>query len=137
MVPFLITLLCVSLAGLSAILYAKHWEETHGKLMLSRVRPKAGEMLGVGLNFVERRAPALLRNAALRGYAAARVLVHRGAAWALLYTERMLEKTLHTLRHTTQVRGEGEASAFLREVAEHKKLLQNGSSKEKNAIYEE
>lgn len=138
MVVFLIILLCVSLAGLSAVLYAKHWEEVNGKLMMSRVRPKAGEMLGVGLNFVEKRAPALLREMVLRGYALARVLMHRGVAWAVLHVERVLEKTLHTLRHTTQMRGDGEASAFLREVAEHKKLLQDSSSDKKpNAIYEE
>ena len=137
MVVFLTALLCISLAGLACVLYAKHWEQTNGKLMMSRVRPKAGEVLGVGLNFVERRAPALLRDAASRAYAAARTLVHRSTAWAVLQVEQMLEKTLHTLRHTTAARSEGEASAFLREVAEHKKLLQNSSSKKENAIYEE
>ncbi len=137
MVVFLIVLLCVSLAGLSSVLYAKHWEEINGKLMMSRVRPKAGEMLGIGLNFVEKRAPALLRDAAGRGYATARVLVHRTAAWAVLHVERLLEKTLHTLRHTTTARSEGEASAFLREVADHKKSLIEKSGEKKNAIYEE
>ena len=137
MVVFLITLLCVSLVGLSSVLYAKHWEEMNGKLMLSKVRPKAGEVLGTSLNFVEKRAPAILREAALRAYAVSRVLLHRGIAWAVIHIEYVLEKTLHTLRHTTQQRGNGEASAFLREVAEHKKLLQNGSSAKKNAIYEE
>jgi len=137
MVVFLITLLCVSLAGLSGVLYVKHWEDTRGKFVMSRVRPKAGEVLGAGLNFVERRAPALARAAALRGYAAARALAQRGTAWALLQVERLLEKTLHTLRHTTQMRGDGEASAFLREVAEHKKSLIEKSGEKKNAIYEE
>ena len=137
MVVFLTALLCISLAGLACVLYAKHWEETNGKLMMSRVRPKAGEVLGVGLNFVERRAPALLRDAASRAYAAARTLVHRSTAWAVLQVEQMLEKTLHTLRHTTAARSEGEASAFLREVAEHKKSLIEKSGEKKNAIYEE
>ena len=137
MVVFLTALLCISLAGLACVLYAKHWEQTNGKLMMSRVRPKAGEVLGVGLNFVERRAPALLRDAASRAYAAARTLVHRSTAWAVLQVEQMLEKTLHTLRHTTAARSEGEASAFLREVAEHKKSLQEGTDKKQNAIYEE
>ncbi len=138
MVVFLTVLLCVSLSGLACILYAKRWEEMNGKLMMSKVRPKAGEVLGVGLNFVEHHAPALLRSTASRGYAAARVLLHRGVAWGMLQVERVLEKTLHTLRHTTQMRGDGEASAFLREVAEHKKMLQERSSDKKpNAIYEE
>ena len=137
MVVFLTALLCISLAGLACVLYAKHWEQTNGKLMMSRVRPKAGEVLGVGLNFVERRAPALLRDAASRAYAAARTLVHRSTAWAVLQVEQMLEKTLHTLRHTTAAPSEGEASAFLREVAEHKKSLIEKSGEKKNAIYEE
>ena len=137
MVVFFTALLCVSIAGLACVLYAKHWEESNGKLMMSRVRPKAGEVLGVGLNFVERRAPALLRDAASRAYAAARTLVHRSTAWAVLQVEQMLEKTLHTLRHTTAARSEGEASAFLREVAEHKKSLIEKSGEKKNAIYEE
>ena len=137
MVAFFIALFCVSIAGLTAILCSKHWETTHGKLVMSGVRAKAGGMLGVGLNFVERRVPAILRDAARSGYAIARLLLHRGVAWLVLQVERVLEKTLHTLRHTTQQRGDGEASAFLREVAEHKKQLQNGASKKKNAIYEE
>ena len=137
MVLFLIIILYVSMAGIGAILYTKHWETAHNKLMMSRARTKAGEALGAGLNLVEKRAPELVRGAALRGYAAARLLLHKGVAWSVLQVERMLEKTLHTLRHTTQPRSEGEASAFLREVAEHKKMLQESSSKEKNAIYEE
>src|SRR3989344_3915184 len=137
MVVLLTALLCISLAGLACVLYAKHWEQTNGKLMMSRVRPKGGEVLGVGLNFIEHRAPALLRETALRGYAAARTLVHRTVAWAVLQVEQMLEKTLHTLRHTTAALSEGEASAFLREVAEHKKSLIEKSGEKKNAIYEE
>jgi hypothetical protein len=137
MAVFLTVILYFSIVGLACILYAKHWEEVNGKLIMSKSRTKAGEALGVGLNFVERRAPVVLRAAASRGYAIAHVLVHRTAAWAVLHVERVLEKTLHTLRHTTESRGDGEASAFLREVAEHKKLLQDSSSKEKNAIYED
>jgi len=65
------------------------------------------------------------------------VLAHRTTAWSVLQVERMLEKTLHTLRHTTAARADGEASAFLREVAEHKKSLIEKSGEKKNAIYEE
>lgn len=138
MVIFFITLLCVSIVGIAAVLSVKQWETSHRKLVLGRVRSKAGEALGVGLNFVEKRAPAIVRTKTSRGYAAALVLLHKGVAWTVLFAERMLEKTLHTLRHTTAARGEGEASAFLREVAEHKKLLQDSSSDKKpNAIYEE
>ena len=135
---FFIALLCVSIVGMAAILSIKHWETSRNKLILSRVRLKAGEALGAGLNFVEKRAPAIVRTKTSRGYAAALVLLHRGVAWTVLFAENMLEKTLHTLRHTTGRRGDGKVSEFLREVAEHKKLLQDSSSDKKpNAIYEE
>lgn len=135
---FFIALLCVSIVGIVAVLSIKQWETSHHKLVLGRVRSKAGEALGVGLNFVEKRAPAIVRTKTSRGYAAALVLLHKGVAWTVLFAENMLEKTLHTLRHTTQQRGDGKVSEFLREVAEHKKLLQDSSSDKKpNAIYEE
>ena len=50
---FFIALLCVSIVGMAAILSIKHWETFRNKLILSRVRLKAGEALGAGLNFVE------------------------------------------------------------------------------------
>ena len=79
-----------------------------------------------------------MRTKTSSGYAAALVLLHRGVAWTVLFAENMLEKTLRTLRHTTGQRGDGKVSEFLREVAEHKKLLQdNSSDKKPNAIYEE
>ncbi len=137
MTVFLIALMCISVVGISSVLYVKHWEASHGKLIMSGVRTKAGEALGVGLNFLEKRAPVVLRAAAMRGYIMARTLLHRGIAWMVLFVEHLLEKTLHSLRHTTQQRSDGEASEFLREVAEHKKQLQNSASKEQNAIYEE
>lgn len=138
MTVLLIALLCVSIVGIAAILFIKQWETSHRKLVLSRVRSKAGEALGAGLNFVEKRAPTIVRTKTSRGYAAALVLLHRGVAWTVLFAEHLLEKTLHTLRHTTAARGDGKVSEFLREVAEHKKLLQDSSSDKKpNAIYEE
>jgi hypothetical protein len=100
------------------------------------MRPAAGRVLGKSLHFIERQAPAIASARARRWYAIARIVTHRLTAWAVLQTERGLESVLHTLRGATQVRGEGEASPFLREVAAHKKsLLRRG--KKRNAIYEE
>lgn len=137
MVTFLTTLLLVSIAGLVSLIVIKRWEMTTGKIILGGIRPGAGRLLGEGLSFVEQGLPAFARRLIRRAYAASRLLLQQTVAWSVLHVERLLEKTLHTLRHTTQERGEGEASAFLREVAEHKKSLLEQSGKERGAIYEE
>ena len=137
MVTFFISLLGISIAGIVTLLAVKRWELSSGRLVLSTVRPAAGRVLGMSLHFFERQAPAMLSRAAKRAYAYARAASHRIVAWAVLHVEDALEKTLHTLRGATQERGDGEASPFLREVAEHKKSLLERSGKEPNAIYEE
>ena len=137
MVTFFSTTLVIAILGLAGLIAAKRRESTTGRVFFSGVRPVAGHLLGKGLHFVERRAPALVRSGASALIAAARTGIRFSIAWVVLRAERLLEKTLHTLRHTTATRGEGEASAFLREVAEHKKSLLEGSDKKKNAIYEE
>jgi len=140
MVLFLAVLLCVSALGLICLIAVKHWELTTGRVLFSELRPAAARVLGAGLHFVERRAPAALKNLARRFYAEARETLHLAVAWVALRTERLLERLLNTLRHTTHVRGDGQASAFLREVAEHKKSLQERqerNGKKPNAIYEE
>lgn len=138
MVTFLTALLCVSIAGLLGLVVLKRWELTTGRILFSEVRPAVGHLLGRGLHFVERRAPALLRQWGVALYRALRRLVHVGVAWLVVHTERLLERTLHTLRQGTDApRTDTEASAFLREVAEHKKSLQEGDSGKRGAIYEE
>ncbi len=138
MVIFLTALLCLSALGLITLITAKHWELTTGRVLFSEVRPAAGHLLGAGLHFVERRAPVVLKSLAGRLYAEARTGLRIALAWAVLRAEAALERVLNTLRHTTHPHGEGEASAFLREVAEHKKSLQERASpKTPNAIYEE
>lgn len=137
MVIFLITLLGVSIVGLVGLVAVKRWEMQSGHILFSAARPSVGLYLSLALNFVEERAPELVRQWAARAWKAARAGLHFLVAWAVLHVERMLERTLHTLRHTTQERSEGEASAFLREVAEHKKSLMGRSGKKRGAIYEE
>jgi hypothetical protein len=139
MALFFTVLLGISIAGLVGLLAVKRWELSGGRVVMGSLRPAAGRMLGEGLHFVERQAPQLVRAAAMRAYAATRVLVHRLVAWVVLHTEHLLERTLAGLRGATQTRGEGEASEFLREVAEHKKSLlkKSARSKKQNAIYEE
>ncbi len=137
MVIFLTVLLYLSIAGLIGLLAVKRWEFTTGRVLFAGARPAAGAMLGEGLHFVERRAPALLKGFSWTLYRRLRAAFNLLVAWAVLYAERMLERVLSVLRHTTHPSGSGEASAFLREVAEHKRSLQKRSGKKPNAIYEE
>ncbi len=137
MVTFLIAVMCVSIAGMVSLIAIKRWELNSGRILMAGVRPAAGRVLGAGLHFAERRAPALVKGAGWTAYRVLRRTFHLAVAWVVVHTERGLESVLHTLRHTTATHSDGEASAFLREVAEHKKSLIQKSSKKKNAIYEE
>lgn len=134
---FFIVLLCVSALGLIGLISVKHWELTTGRILFSGVRPAAGRALGAGLHFVERRAPAMLKSFARSAYRRLSAMLHLGVAWAVLHAEGALERVLNLLRHTTHPQSSGEASAFLREVAEHKKSLLERGDKKQNAIYEE
>lgn len=132
----LISLLCVSIVGLVGLIALKRWEMTNGRVVMSSVRPKVGKALGEALQFAESGMPLLVRSGLRRSYAIARSLTHRLIAWTVLHTERWLERTLRGIRGATQVRGDGEVSDFLREVAEHKRSLLKKSVKSR-AIYEE
>ena len=134
MVVFFITLLGVAIVGLSGLLGVRHYELQSDKVILADLRPTLGAWLGALLHFVERVAPAIIRYWATIVYRRVSFEVHRAAAWLVIHTERLLEHTLHTIRHTTAPKEGGEASAFLREVAEHKKQLQEES--QTRAIYD-
>jgi hypothetical protein len=94
-------------------------------------------MLGTFLHTVERRVPRAVREGSNALYWLLRRRVQKAIAWGVLYVEYVLEKVLHTIRHTTATHTTKEASPFLREVAEHKRNLLERADKEKNAIYEE
>ncbi len=136
MVIFFIILLAVSLIGLFGLIVLRRYELNTGRVIFANVRPTVGAWLGFALHFTERVAPALVRHFAMRLYRRGRELARRTLAFVLVHTERWLEQTLHGLRQSTAKEGGGEASAFLREVAEHKKQLQEKTT-EKGAIYEE
>lgn len=139
MVLFFITLLAVSVVGLAGLIGLKRWELTTGRVFLGGLRPAAGELLSRGLHFVEAKAPALVRRGARELLQQGSVLAHRTVAWVVLVAERLLERVLHLLRGATRPGDASQASAFLREVAEHKKsLIKKASrSKKRNVIYDE
>lgn len=66
-----------------------------------------------------------------------RSAVHRGVAWLVLHAERWLERTLEVLRQRTGPRRAASSeSAFLREVAAHKKTLLKRSLKQRTIAEE-
>ena len=72
----------------------------------------------------ERVLPHVLSAQTRRAIHVSRVQTQRWLASTLFMLEQKLEGWLHTLRHLAEGdRPQGEASAFLREVAEHKKQL--------------
>lgn len=137
MVMFFTATLVASIVGLCALVGLKHWELATGRVALRGARPAVGAALSAALHWVERIAPGMLRRYARRAWAAARVLFLRYTAWGVLWTEKHLERLLQGLRHSTSVsHSPAEASAFLVEVAKHKKKLLK-RPKEDRAIHEE
>lgn len=136
MVLFFTITLAVSVVGLLALVGIKHWELQTGKVLLRTVRPSVGAFFGRIRDFSEDMAPDFLKDTLVRAYASVRRVVQRYLAWGLLLAERGVLKVLALLRYEPHhVAGSGgEASAFLREVAEHKKQLQKDG--EERAIHE-
>ena len=124
MVLFLLVVLIMSSLGVAMLLYAKHWELSTGTVILEQTRPRFNTFFQTGLQFIEHRLPHLLREWAIIAVLKTKLLLREGIARTVLVVELGLERVLHTLRHTTSPDHKiGEASAFLREVAEHKQQL--------------
>jgi hypothetical protein len=127
MVLFFTATLVLSIVGLVSLIGIKQWELSTGGVMFAQLRPRFGRASHTLLVWVERVLPALARVYARRGAEAAQTHLHRSLAQMVLTTEGWLEKSLHTLRYTTEHKPSStEVSSFLREVAEHKKQLQDG-----------
>jgi len=125
MVLFFTATLGVSLLGMILLLWLKHYELTTGRVVFSGVRPLVGELLAAFTQWFQHRAPALAARVARRAWEALLSFLHRAVARGALWAEYALEHILRTVREkTTHARPGGEASDFLRQVAEHKKTLQ-------------
>ena len=116
--------LLVSIVGLVALFMIKRWELQTGNMVFATTRPRIGAWAHATLLWIERVLPALTMHYSKHAGKTAERLLHHGAAQALLAVEHGLERVLNTLRGVTeQPRSDKEASAFLREVAEHKRKL--------------
>lgn len=126
MAIFFTVLLGVSIVGMASLLLLKRYELNTGRIFLASSRPAIGAFFHRKLMWLEYVLPGLLRVGIQTLYKSARRLAHVWAAWLVVRLERVLERALHTVRQTTHVvpRTGERASAFLREVAEHKKKLQ-------------
>jgi hypothetical protein len=118
----------ISIVGMVALILMKRYELSTGRIFLARSRPAIGDFFHRKLVWLEQVLPGLVRRGLRELWAAMLHFLQVGTAWVVLKIERGLEYALHRVRHTTTPvppeRGE-ETSAFLREVAEHKKKLQD------------
>lgn len=123
--------LILSSAAMILLLYAKHWELTTGRILFPNARPKIASYAHRALFAVERELPALLKSFFRTGLRWLRTRARDLLARAWIATEQELERMLYKLKHGLAAarRGGapteniGQASAFLREVAEHKRKL--------------
>lgn len=137
MVPFFTITLLISIIGIISLLLIKQWESTRGVVLASAIRPRIGAFFHNVSVWVERILPALMRVYLRRSVNALRALTHRLLALAVLAVEHGLESSLHFLRTATSARHvAGEASVFLREVAEHKRRLLKGRVQQKAVVKE-
>ncbi len=138
MVLFLTAVLILSCLAMAALLYIKHWELSTGRTLFAEKRPKAAQILHTGIIIIERVIPAAIEKGAGEFSVWLRGSARTGLAGALAASERALEQALHVLRHKTvpPPTAGGEASAFLREVAEHKKKLLKRSEEKRNTPIE-
>jgi len=135
MVLFFTVLLAISIAGLVSLLALKRWELRTGNILLAGVRPHVSEASHRVLVWIERVLPHLITQLVRRGVNEGRVLIHRGVAYSLLWAEQGLERILANLRGVTErPRSNKEASAFLREIAEHKRQLVSEKQEQKEEV---
>ncbi len=136
MATFFMATLAISIFGLITLISLKHWELTSGKVVLGSIRPTVGEFLHQVVYFFEHSLPLLVKALILRAIVAVRRSIHAAIAWAAIFTERVLESILVRLRRKTDLPlvRRTQSSDFLREVAAHKKKLQEI---EDRAIYED
>ena len=137
MALFLTITLLVSSFGLVLLLALKRYELRTGHLFLAAVRPRAGGVAHAGVMFFEQALPSLMLRSLTRLVSGMRVAAKTTLARSILLFEHALQRMLLFVRDTTgPAQQGGPASAFLREVADHKrKLLEE--KLDKRAIFDD
>ena len=135
---FFTTTLGVSIIGMVSLLAVKRYELNSGRVVLNAVRPHLNTVFHRTLVFVERILPVLVRVYAERMVLLGVRAVQQLIARTILIAEHWLQKALDTLRMTTHVPHPSiPASAFLREVAEHKKTIIKRSRRPRGLVAHE
>src|SRR5689334_6044128 len=104
------------------LLLLKRYELNTGRIFLGSARPAIGAFFHRKLTWFEYVLPGLMRVGAKRFLRTLQGLLQVWFARVVVRVEHFLEQALQSVKHTTTQapRGHG-SSAFLREVAEHKK----------------
>ncbi|MBX4192139.1 hypothetical protein KW798_01500 [Candidatus Parcubacteria bacterium] len=124
MVLFLTTTLGISIVGMMTLLGVKRYELSTGRMAFRSIRPFFAGAFHHVVVFFEHFLPALVYVQVRKVVMRAASFVQRIIAHAILVAEYWLEQALNTLRMTTHIPHPSvPASAFLREVAAHKKSL--------------
>ncbi|HYF13230.1 MAG TPA: hypothetical protein VD928_02960 [Candidatus Paceibacterota bacterium] len=137
MVLFLIITLAVSLVGIILILSVKRYEMRTGKMFFRRSRPALAKPFRTSSLIIEHLLPLIARRSIERGAIALRITLGRFLAKVTLMIESILRRMLAAIHRFVEPRESGgPASAFLQEVAAHKRKLLRRAP-EKRAIFEE
>ena len=121
---FFVTTLVLSLLGMVGLLTVKRYELTSGKLIFAGVRPGASTFFERTLRWGEKILPHLVKQQAERASRYVVRTLQLALAHSIVWLERTLEQVLSAMRERTEnVDLHNEPSAFLREVADHKKNL--------------
>ena len=137
MTLFFFTTLCLSALGLVLVLGVKRYEMNTGHVIFMRARPRLARAMHGVMVFIEHVLPFIARRSAAQALRLARAGVSNMLARLTLYIETGLHRLLSAVQQGMQPkRGGGAASAFLQEVAEHKKKLLK-DPEERKAFFEE
>jgi len=137
MTLFFFITLCLSALGLTLLLGVKRYEMNTGHVIFMRARPKVSRFMHWVMVFIEHVLPFVARRSAAQALRLARAGISNMLARLTLYIETSLRRLLLAIQQGMQPkRGGGVASAFLQEVAEHKKKLLK-DPEERKAFFEE
>jgi len=123
MVLFFTCTLLISLFAMAALLLAKRYELSTGRVIFASMRPGMNSFFHRLSVWSQKILPALARGYIERGAKIALTRLQLGLAHIIVVLERTLENVLSAVRERTEELHAGEPSAFLREVADHKKNL--------------
>lgn len=127
-----IILFYTSILGMFFLIVVKRWELRTGRVLASRMRPFISRMSMLLSGWVDGVLPGAVRVVSRRSVLFFREVIRHITAHAVLWFEGVLESALRSIKRVTTPARQGGAPAshFLREVAEHKKMLMRESGKD-------